>query len=387
MQTTISPYLKKTCKGLLAAGLMGAAALPASAGAKIEFGDDKWVSIGAGFRASFNAVENGSPNGESYSKDFTLNNMRLYLGGQIAEGFKATFNTEYIDDEIKVLDAIAQYEPMDEFNIWFGRMLTPADRIEMNGPFYGLTWNQYTVPLFPSDQGGEAGRYGRDNGVTVWGSAGKFQYAVGAFSGYKGASNGDSSLLYATRLAYNFLNMEKNPGYYTSSTYYGKAGDIFTIGFSAQTQSGGTGTEADSRSFTGYALDVFFEKVLGDAGVLTMEGEYKVFDADLPAAARNDADCFCLFNGDSFFVTAAYLVPPTGPGSFQPYVRYTSNNADGPTPASDGKSDLTELGVNYVLQGHNLRLNFNATSGDANASGFKAAESVNSFTFGLQYQI
>jgi len=46
-------------------------------------------------------------------------------------------------------------------------MLTPADRIEMNGPYYALTWNQYTQPVYPSDQGGDARTYGRDDGITV----------------------------------------------------------------------------------------------------------------------------------------------------------------------------------------------------------------------------
>ena len=47
-----------------------------------------------------------------------------------------------------MLDAIAQFEFSPAFNLWIGRMLTPADRIEMNGPYYGLSWNQYTPYRF-----------------------------------------------------------------------------------------------------------------------------------------------------------------------------------------------------------------------------------------------
>src|SRR5690606_25927755 len=157
---------------------------------------------------------------------------------------------------VDILDAMVRFEMSPYFNVWVGRMLTPADRIEMNGPFYSLTWNQYTQPLYPSDQGGDAGTYGRDDGVTVWGKAGKFQYAVGAFDGLEGFSNTSDSLLYAARFAYNFLNMEDNPGYYTSSTYYGGLGNILTLGVSLQSQSDGSGSATQSGDFSGYTVDL-----------------------------------------------------------------------------------------------------------------------------------
>ena len=37
-------------------------------------------------------------------------------------------------------------------------------------------------------------------------------------------------------------------------------------------------------------------------------------------------------------------------------------------------ADLTEVGVNYIIDGHNLRLNFNYTSGDANLTGLAGAD-------------
>ena len=149
-------------------------------------------------------------------------------------------------------------------------MLTPADRIEMNGPYYALSWNQYTQPLYPSDQGGEAGRLGRDEGITVWGTLGKFQYAVGAFDGLEGYGNQSDNLLFAGRFAYNFLNMESNPGYYTSSTYYGALGNILTAAISFQTQSDGTGSAEESGDFRGYTFDLLSETVLDGGGVLTL---------------------------------------------------------------------------------------------------------------------
>ena len=199
-----------------------------------------------------------------------------------------------------------------------------------------------------------------------------------------GGPNQGDSLLYSGRVAYNFLNQEANPGYYTSSTYFGGLGDVLTIGLSYQFQKDGTGTATSPGDFEAVIVDALFEKVLGDQGVLTLEGEYKLFSADVTAAAMADPTCFCLFDGDAFFVTAAYLFPQEiGIGRLQPYFRYTEN-----MPDFDGMddSDLSEVGVNYIISGHNLRLNANFTTGDANLTGF-AGPKVDGFSIGVQIQI
>tara|TARA_R110002073_G_scaffold14482_13_gene59111 strand:- start:11208 stop:12365 length:1158 start_codon:yes stop_codon:yes gene_type:complete len=368
---------------LLGAGLL--CATPATlAGAKLEIDDTKWVSIGAGLRTSATWVEDGAPSGEDDGFDFDVENIRLYLSGQIHEYIKFTFNTDEIfgDGPVDTLDVIVQFELSDEFNVWVGRMLTPADRIEMNGPFYAMTWNQYTQPLYPSDQGGDAGSYGRDDGVTVWGKFGKFQYAVGAFDGLQGKGNQEDNLLFAARFAYNFLNMEANPGYYTSSTYFGGLGDILTLGVSFQSQDGGSGSAVESGDFSGYTVDLFSETVFGGGGVLNLEAEYKDFDADFTVASPAEDDCFCLFKGSSYFFTAGYLFPAdVGPGKFQPYARYVENDPD------DAEStDLTEVGVNYVIDGFNALLNVNYGTGDANISGYPGPD-VDRISFGVQVQI
>jgi len=378
--------LKKHFAGqlLLAGSILAATTTAVIAGGKIKIDDTRWVSVGAGIRTSISSASDSAPDGTSRSSNFDLDNMRLYIAGQVAEDFKLYFGTDKMWGEYGVLDAIVQYEPNDKFNVWVGRMLVPADRIEMNGPFYGLSWNQYTVPLFPSDNdptngaNGVAGTYGRDEGVTAWGNLGKFQYAVGIFEGYTGDANQTDDPLFATRLAYNFLDKEKNPGYYTSSTYFGKAGDILTIGFAAQYQGDGYGTVTQTGSFTGMVIDGFFEKPLAGGSAITIEGEYKDFEVDTQAATRD----FPMFDGKAYFATGAYLIGGTkGKGKYQPYLRYTSND-----PSVGESSSLTEVGVNYVIDGHNLRLNLNYTTGDANASGTKGTD-IDTILFGMQYQI
>ncbi|MCF6337743.1 MAG: OprO/OprP family phosphate-selective porin [Gammaproteobacteria bacterium] len=374
-------------KSLLLGSLLAASsAAPVLAGGKIAIDDTRWISVGAGIRTSIASVSDAAPDGSSSASNFNLENMRLYISGQATKDFKFYFGTDRMwDGEYGVLDAIIQYEPGKAFNVWMGRMLTPADRIEMNGPFYSLTWGQYTVPLYPSDNdigngaNGGAGTYGRDEGVTAWGALGKFQYAVGIFDGYNGDENQSDAPLFAARFAYNLLNMEENPGYYTSSTYFGKGGDILTLAISAQSQDDGYGTVTQSGSFTGYAIDGLFEKPLGGGAAVTVEAEYKSFEVSTDAATP----VFSMFDGEAYFASAAYLLGNTGgSGMYQPYVRYTENS-----PSVGDSSSLTEVGVNYIVSGQNLKLNLNFTTGDANASGAKAATDVDAITFGMQFQI
>ena len=356
------------------------------AGGTIQLGENKSISVGLGIRTAFTAKENAAPSGNAYSKDFAIQNARLYFSGSLNKEMKFTFNTDEIYGKTNVLDAIIQYEPSQAFNIWMGRMLTPADRIEMNGPFYSLNWNQYTTPLLPSDNDslGRAGYYGRDEGVTVWGNLAKFQYAVGAFSGYRGPANKNDSLLFAGRFAYNFLNMEKNPGYYTSSTYYGSLGDIFTVAVSGQQQSNGAGIAGSAANFSAAMIDVLFEKTLGGGNVFTYEGEFKDMNDKLSAAALASSSSFNLFNGTSYFSTVAFLIGKNeGEGKFQPYVRYTKNQ---PSSSAIGDSSLGEIGTNYVIVGHNLKFNANVTKGSANASGAPGSNSGTTFSFGMQEQ-
>lgn len=369
---------------LLLGGVLAASNTAVLASGKIKIDDVRWISVGAGIRTSLASTSDAAPDGTSRSTDFNLDSARLYIAGQITEDFKLYFGTEKMFGEYGVLDAIVQYEPNNSFNLWMGRHLVPADRIEMNGPYYGLTWNQYTVPLFPSDNDpnngadGKAGTYGRDEGITAWGNLGKFQYAVGVFDGYSGAANQSDVPLFATRLAYNILDKENNPAYYTSSTYFGEGGDILTFAFSAQYQGEGYGTVAQEGSFTGYAIDGLFEKPLGNGSAITIEGEYKSFDVSTDAVTPD----FPMFDGTSYFGTFAYLIgSKVGSGKFQPYVRYTANE-----PSVGDSSSLSELGVNYVISGHNLRLNLNVTSGDASLTGAKGTDK-NTVLFGIQGQI
>jgi len=388
----------------VAAAAVGAGYAPAShAGATFKIDDTKWISIGAGLRTSFTATEEAA-NAGKWSNDFNLDNIRLYLNGQIHKYFKIEFNTDCQTcgdgGEMRILDAIGKFEFDPMFNIWMGRMLVPAERREMNGPFFSAVYDIFEVgtPFEPADfnttirsNGTSAGSYGRDDGATVWGSFfdGRLQYAVGFFRGLRNGANVDDNILYAQRFAYNFLDVEKNPGYYTSGTYYGKGGDILTLGVSNQYQEDGAGTRADPGQFRGTAVDVLFEKPLGDMGVVTVNGEYKNYGIKgYGMASRLGGGGFAMFEGDAYDVSAMYLFPQkVWIGQFQPYVRYV--NVD---PIKSASRDNYEAGINYIIDGHNARISLIYRHGDLITKGLdysSAAEGddVSSIKLGFQLQI
>ena len=315
----------------LAAGM---ASVPSSvyAAGKIENPDDKdmWISLGLGFRGGFVALENGSANRGSYTNSFAIDFARIYINGGITKVIKYEFNTECFDcngvgspygqtsatgaqNQIGVLDAIGKLEFNKQVNVWVGRMLVPASRGELNGPFFSATFNQYRTPFESADFAGKfgtggAGVYGRDNGITFWGElnpGGKqLQYSLGVFTGLQSSGSGCSTTggpcgpnqqnnpLFAGRLTYNFFNPEKNPGYYTSGSYFGKAGDILALAVVAQHQKNGAGSFNNQADLTYLESDLLFEKPLGnsgDQGVITINAEFQQFFAHYNNSATTGA--------------------------------------------------------------------------------------------------
>ena len=383
------------------------------AGGTIKADEDKWISIGMGTRQSINMREDGSASGAQWSNDFKIDNARIYINGGIHKYVKFAFNTECFNcntggggtpgtggtgqfasnSNIGLLDAIGQFEFNELVNFWIGRTLIPTDRGELNGPYYHAVFDGFRTPLGPSDfsgnfpQGGAgvngAGVYGRDNGVVFFGKVHPggthLQYVASVFTGLRSGAgfgpNQRNSLKYAGRLTWNLLNDESNPGYYTSGTYYGTAGDILAIAAGGEYQNAGAGSFANQSAFGSFVSDLLFEKVLDNNngktnGVFTFNAEYKRYWAQSLAAWAANAlggpgDCFCMFSGTSVTAYALYLFPnEVGIGRFQPYGRYTFVNS-----VHSSALDEFELGMNYVISGHNARISTYYRNGNLATNG------------------
>jgi hypothetical protein len=356
----------------------------AHAGETFNFGDGESLSIGMGLRASGTYDNNGAPNGSS-STDFSLDSVRLYLNGQVTKNIGATFNVERdADGSIKVLDGYARFEPANEFNVWVGRMLPPSDRSNLDGPYYLSSYNYPgVVSQYPAKFDG------RDDGVTVWGKVfqKRLTYAFGVFDGHNrivGASNQGDNPLFAGRVVYNFWDVEDNPGYYESSTYYGSA-DILTIGFAGQSQKDGVGTLTQHGDYTAWNFDGLLEKKVLKGGAVTLEGAYYHYDTggvkDIPTdfgGAGATANVGGLNQGTAYLVSAGFLFPQeVGIGKFQPVVRYQEGDAT----LTHVTTQQTDVSLNYIIKGHNARLSLDYAHTTATATPAKDA-----VTAGLQLQ-
>ena len=185
--------------------------------------------------------------------------------------------------------------------------------------------------------------------------------------------------------------MKKNPGYYTSGTYFGKGGDILTVGVTNQYQEDGAGTAADPGTFRGTTVDLLLEKVLPNSGVITVNGEYKNYGISngYSQVSRNAGGGFAMFEGNAYDVSAMYLIPDkVWIGQFQPYFRYTNV-----LPSTSTNRNAYEGGVNYIIDGHNAWLSLSWTYGDLLSKGLldfsssASGDSINAIKLGFQLQI
>jgi hypothetical protein len=362
----------------------------AFAGAKIKIDDTKWFSIGLGFRSSFAITEDGAPNGTDPSSGVSFDNIRLYTAGQVHENVTLEFNTERSDgdrttsaddntnlstnNQIRVLDAVAKFS-IKGFDVWAGRFLPPSDRSNLDGPFYLNVYDFPVVQAYPAIFAG------RDNGVAIMHeyAGGKFKWSYGLFEGRTNSTNSDTNpdqsdnLLHAARVTYNFWDPE--PGYYTTSSYYG-AKDVLAVAFVYQHENDGAGTSTTAADFTGWNVDAFMEKKLGNGGVVNIEGAYYDYDLD-------NATDTSLTQGVGYLALSSYLIPKQiGWGKLQPYVRYQHFARDTVT-GDGGNRTVTEGGLNYIIDGQNAKINV-VYSADRNGSN---ADTKNTFKIGLQFQL
>lgn len=354
----------------------------AQAGGKIDIGSNRSISLGMGLRSSISTAENGAPNGSSNSKDFTLESFRLYVGGQLSENISFEFNSDYDSapagtEGIRVLDAVIKFAFSETFNIWAGRFLPPSDRSNLSGPYYLNAWDFPFVQKYPNVFAG------RDDGLAVWGQleGGRFKYQLGVFEGTEDTSGGPNqsdALLYTGRLTLNLLDPE--PGYYNSSTHYGGK-DIAAIGLVGMYQEDAVGTPGNAGSFTGWNIDLLFEKDLGGSGVATLEGAYYNYDVENKALAPTSGDGT---EGEGFMGLASFLFPnKVGSGSFegqlQSMVRYQEFENEGVVV---GEHSRTDIGISHIMNGHNARISLTYSMDDP-ASGPDA----DIIKLGMQFQL
>jgi hypothetical protein len=328
----------------------------------------KSVNIGVWLRT---ALRFQNPNAPKQLDDQSLGfYAELHVGGAIYDkvNYTVNFNMQNQANDfpgtVRVLDAIAQLDAIDEFHLWAGHMLVPSDRSNFSGPFFMSPWNYpgvYSVGLNSAFVGPAEGPAGRNTGSTIWGDieGGLFKYYAGIFN----LTDPTASPLFTGRL--NFAPIGKEPGFYHSSTYYGDK-NMLALGVGAQYQRRGsigpvptdvTGTPtgpAPLDDFSEVNADLLAEFKLGDS-VITGEAAYYHFAGDF-----NPAD-------NAFYVLASFLTPKLGVGKLQPMVRYQWAKEK----TSDTQMSIVDAHLAYVVKEYALRalVGFQHTDMDHNIVG------------------
>ena len=299
------------------------------------------ISVGGGLQSSF--LHHRSNDADA-SDHLRVNSLRLYLNGAATDNIKFMVNTD-IDyggslgapnvgqnTRFKILDAVAQFEMSDTFNVWVGRFLPPSDRANLYGPFYAHHWGVYADGV---QDGYPFIFQGRANGAAYWGQFDKVKLSAGAFDGH--STTGISSLIGAGRVQVNFWDQE--PGYYLNSTYYGEK-NILAIGLAGQTQ---------AESGNAYSADFLMERKVAGGGAVTLEAEWARYDG------LGGYDPRYVMN-DGGYLLGAYLFPKrVGPGQFEILGKYArARFREGLT--ADYNQKTTEVDLNYIIRQFNARV-------------------------------
>ncbi|MFH1815379.1 MAG: hypothetical protein ABIF28_14640 [Pseudomonadota bacterium] len=335
----------------LAAGVVAAG--NAFAGPTFTGPGDSSLTLGVWSSAAYTSAEQADG---SHDSDLRLDSFRIITVAKFTKQIGLMTNFARLSGEsMRLLDLVGQFTLTDNINLWVGRHVVPGDRQQMAGPYFANVWEYPMVSRNPNAY------TGRDDGATLWGSVfdQRLQYMVGAFQGKnrgEDMSNASHQLLYATRFAWSFRDRESE--YFNSNHYYGEK-EILTIGAAWRTQKDGVGTALTRGDYTAWSLDALMQTRLSTGAVVTLEGAWYDYDTDGVAdISPADPGCSRVTNcggatqGDGWFVTTAYMFPTKiGIGRFEPHIRYQEFRPD-----TGARNDQWDIGVNYVISGHNARL-------------------------------
>ena len=329
-------------------------------GAAVPAAKEPWekpIGVTAGVRVGARLRSAAGREFSSLSEDGELDlsfsgDISPFIGLQAAviAQFGPTLTGASIAGDAAMRDVIAKIKIHEALNVWLGRMIVPSDRSAFSGPYSMGPWNYpgFFEPFAPP-VGPRQGPFGRNDGVTVWGSivGGVLKYYLGAFNLH------DSSLapLYTTRLNLSVLDPE--PAYYQKATYLGEK-DILALGLAGQFQWAGS-VEAlpaaapgmpsavpRKAAFAELNADLLFERNLGTAGTLTLESAFAKYFGDFE---RFDY---------SHFVLWSYLTPSKlGVGKLQPLFRVQQAK-----PRNAGTFLLIDAQLGYIIEKHAARVAF-----------------------------
>ena len=362
---------------ILFLGLLAIAHTSLASSKRINLGTDSWVEVGAGLRFDWAAVEDGAPNGDDYSDDFTMNRADVFISGRANRFLEFTLNTTYdsISEDFDLREGIIRFEHSDTLNIWAGRFMVPTDLSSLSTVFHQTRW-------FPV-----SGAFLRDEGVAIWGGLdqGRFQYKAGVFDGFEVASGYDAEDLsmLAGRFRINFW--DPISGYYTQSTYYGEK-NILSAGVSVELQrdafAEGIGPLEEVGDFQGVSADVLYEAAASTGLVITFQATAYSYDTDDITITSTSTE---LAQSSGFELMGAVLLQQQNGdslgGRIQPTISLQSYDLD----LSDEDGTRLEFGVKYIQPSHDAKVSAAFASNDVDTA--TGSEDFISFMAGVQLML
>lgn len=315
----------------------------------------------------------GASSPTSWKRGFTLYRARVLVGAQLTPKASFFMETELpsaiggpnadSSKNVKVspiiLDAQFQYNFCDAFQIIAGQQLVSNNRNGLQGAAAMMandfSYFQYPYNMFENSP--LQGNFGRDLGVNARGflANDKLEYRAGVFTGRN--VDGKGPLRLVGRVAYSFLDPEKD--FYYAGTNLGK-GNTFTWGAGYDKQG----------SYYSLSTDVFLDRPLGNAGSLTLNGAFQYMTGGTNTASKYSFVSLIPAQTVQFLELGYYFKK----AKLQPWVKYENQDIAAKTEQTGGidkdafdkisSSSVYGGGINYFFNGlgTNLRLSYIARS-------------------------
>lgn len=313
----------------------------------------------------------GTVSGEAkdWNKGFSLYRARVLVGGQLSKkgsffmetdlpspiGVQLSNGTKNVKVAPIILDAQYEYDFSNAFQLIAGMQLVSSNRNGLQGAA-GLMANDFTYFQYPYNMFGNSplqGNFGRDLGVNARGFLlkDKLEYRLGVFTGRN--LDGQAPLRIVGRVAYNFLDPEKD--YYYAGTKLG-SGNTFAWGAGFDTQG----------KYYNVGTDVFIDKKAGHAGSVTLNAAFQYMTGGTNVNSKYSFAGLIPRQTVQFLELGYYFTK----SRLQPWVRYENQNVSSKKEqvGSEFVGDFDKAksssvyggGLNYFFNGNttNLRLSY-----------------------------
>ena len=311
---------------------------------------------------------------KSWGKGFSLYRARVLVGGQLSKkgsffietdlpsiiGSRNADGTKNVKVSQIILDAQYQHEFTNAFQLVVGKQLVSNNRNGLQSAATLLT-NDFSYFQYPYNMFEDSplqGNFGRDLGVNARGFLfkDKFEYRIGVFTGR--IVDEKDPLRYVGRLAYNFLDKDKD--YYYAGTNLGQR-KVLTWGLGYDTQS----------SYHNYSSDLFLDYPVSNDGSITLSAAFQYMSGGTSTGKYSFATS--IPKQTVQFLELGYYFKST---RLQPWIKYENNQVKAESIQA-GQIDLDHFdklnsgsvvggGLNYFFNdfGTNLRLSYTTRSYD-----------------------